>query len=331
MAGIRALRKIQMGKEATSGTIVDATVIWRGMGILEDTQEVKFAPEDVGYLSGLDRTYIPRLGAKLSMDSVPATFEQLPYIFEAGIKTVNTGATDTGGSGKIYAYAMPTTSKNTIRTFTLEGGDDQQEEETEYCFVESFKLTGKAAEAWMVSADWVGRQVAVSSFTGSLTPPTVEEILFGKGLLYIDATTLGTTLKSNTLLAAEVTEKTGWIAVFSGDGALHFSFAKSTEPEVTLNITFEHDATAVAEKVAWRAKTRRLIRIKVTGNALATAGSGYSVKTLLLDFGGKWEKFDKIGEQNGNDVVQGTLRCRPSTTDTLYFTPTVVNETAVLA
>ena len=51
---------------------------------------------------------------------------------------------------------------------------------------------------------------------------------------------------------------------------------------------------------------------------------------MLLDFGGKWEKFDKIGEQNGNDVVQGTLRCRPSTTDTLYFTPTVVNEVAVL-
>jgi hypothetical protein len=264
------------------------------------------------------------------MDSVPATFQHLPYIFEAGIKTVNTGATDTGGSGKIYAYAMPTTSPNTIRTFTLEGGDNQQEEEAEYCFVESFKLSGKPKEAWVVSADWVGRQVATGSFTASLTPVAVEEILFGKSVLYIDGTTLGLTPVTQTLLGADVSAKTGWQAVFSGDGSLYFSFAKCTEPEVMLDITFEHDTSSVAEKAACVAKTRRLIRIKVSGSALTTAGSGYTYKTMQLDFGGKWEKFAKIGESNGNDIVTGTFRCRPSTTDTTYFTPTVVNETAVL-
>jgi len=329
MAGIKALRKIQMGKETTAGTLVNSTTIWRGMGVLEDAQEVKQVEEDVGYTSGLDRQYVPKLLAKLAMDNVPATFEQLPYLGEAGIKAVWTGAADGAGGGKIYTYPMPTTQKNTINTFTLEGGDDQQEEECEYGFVEAFKLAGKAGEAWMMSADWAGRQVALGTFTASLTPPTVEEILFSKSLLYIDATTLGTTLKSQTLLSADVAVKTGWVAVFAADGQLYFSFAKIAVPEVTLAITFEHETTAVAEKAAWRAQTRRFIRIKTTGSAV-TSGTSYTAKTLMLDFGGKWEKFDKLGEQNGNDVVTGTLRARPSTADSSFFTMTVVNTLTTL-
>jgi hypothetical protein len=224
---------------------------------------------------------------------------------------------------------MPTTAKNTIATYTLEGGDDNQEEEMEYGFVEAFKLSGKGGKAVTMSADWSGRQIAANSFTGSVSVPDVEDILFGKGLLYIDAATIGTTLKSNTLLGMDVDVKTGWVPVFAGDGQLYFSFAKVTQPEVTLNITFEHDATAVAEKSAWRAGTRRLIRLQWTGSAV-TSGTSYTAKTLRLDFGGKWEKFDKIDEQDGNDVVQGTLRARPSSTDTTFFTMTVVNALASL-
>ena len=44
MAGIKALRKIQMGPESTKGTPVPATSIWRGMGLLEDLREVKLIP-----------------------------------------------------------------------------------------------------------------------------------------------------------------------------------------------------------------------------------------------------------------------------------------------
>ncbi len=324
MAGIKALRKIQGGKETTAGTAVVATMLWRGVGVLEDAQELKTAEEDVGYISGLDRVYIPKLLAKLAMENTPATFEQLPYLGEAGIKAVGTGVADGAGGGKIYAYPMPTTQKNTLNTYTLEGGDDQQAEEMEYGFVEGFKLSGKGGEAIMMSADWVGRQIALASFTASIAVPSVEEILFGKGVLYIDATTIGTTVKSSTLLGMDLTVKTGWVPVFSADGFLYFSFAKVTMPEVTLALTFEHDATGVAEKAACKAKTRRLVRLKFTGTAV-TSGTAYNAKTLVLDFGGKWDKFDKLGEQDGNDIVQGTFRARPSETDSTFFTMTVVN------
>jgi len=40
MPGIKALRKIQLGKETVAGTIVAATDIWRGMGTLQNLAEL---------------------------------------------------------------------------------------------------------------------------------------------------------------------------------------------------------------------------------------------------------------------------------------------------
>lgn len=332
MAGIKKLRRIQLGLETAAGTAVAATAIWRGVGTIEDQLEMVFPEEDVGYLSGVDRAYIPKVLAALSMEDIEATFEQLPYILSAGVQNTVSGSTDTGGSGKIYSYVMATTAAQTLKTYTLEGGDDQQEEEFAYGFVESFKLSGKGGEALMMSAEWKGRQVAPSTFTAAPSLPAVEEILFSKGNLFIDTAggTIGATTKSNTLMGMEIEVSTGIVPVFAGDGNLYFSFTKMASPEVTLNITFEHDATSVAEKAAWRAGTTRQIRLKWLGTALTTAGSGYTYKTLIVDMAGKWEKFEKLAEQDGNDIVTGTFRARYNSTAALFYKMIVVNELASL-
>lgn len=330
MAGIKKLRKIQLGREATAGTAVAATTIWRGLGTIEDPREVVFPDEDVGILSGTDRSYVPKLAAALSMDAVPATFEQLVHYGEAGIKLVGTGAADGVGSGKIYDYPFPETSLNIIKTYTIEGGDNQEVEKMEYGFVSDFTLEGKAGEAWMMSANWQARQVAPSTFTAALAVPTVEEILFGKTKLYIDAVggSYGTTQKANTLLSASLKVKTGWIPVFTGDGALYFTFAKSTMPEILLDIIFEHDGAATAEKVNWRAQTPRLIQLKAEGSALATPGTAYTYKTMIINLAGKWEKFSKLGEQDENDIVTGTFRARYNATKADIGNILIVNELA---
>jgi hypothetical protein len=332
MPGSTLLRKIQLGKETVAGTAVAATAIWRGMGMLEDQRETVHAEEHVGYLSGVDRTYVPKLLGAISMEAIPATYEQLPYILEAGVKLVNTGAADGSGSDKIYTYTFPITAKNTIKTFTIEGGDDQEVEEMEYAYVDAFTLEGKGGEAWMMSADWLGRQVSLSSFTGALTLPTVAEMLFSNSKLYIDTVsgTMGTTLKSQTLLEASLKVKTGWVPVWTADGALYFSFNKSTAPEILLDVTFEHDSTAAAEKVAWRAQTPRQLRILCEGPTVTTAGTTYSKKTMKIDLVGKWEKFSVLGEQDGNDIVTGTLRARYNATANKFAEIVVVNELTVI-
>ena len=330
--GIKALSRIQLGWETTAGTAVAATTRWRGEGRIEDLRETVFPKEDIGYISGVDRTYVPKLGARITLDDTPATFEQLPYLLAMGVKSVIAGATDTGGSGKIYAYPFPTTAKNTIKTATVEGGDDQEAERMEYAFCESFKLSGKAGAAWLMGGSLLGRQVTLNAFAAA-TLPAVEEMLFGNSKLYIDliAGSWGGTVKAQTLLGADIAmPKTGWHPKFTADGALYFSYHEAGVPELTANVTFVHNAVAQAEKVNWRAQTAKLLRILVEGTTLTSAGATYSKKTAILDFAGKWEKFEKLGEQDGNDVVTGLFRARYDPTGAKFANMTVVNQISPL-
>lgn len=330
MAGVKALRRLQLGDESTPGTAVAASAIWRGTGMGADTRTVEFPEEDIGRLSKYDRSYVPMLGAEITMDSIPATFEQLPYILEAGVAT-ETPTQDGTGAAYIYEYLFPTSAQNTPRTYTIEFGDDQQAEEAEYCFVREFTLEGNAGEALMMSATWQGRQVQTTTFTGSIAVPAVEEILFSKGKLYIDGTGTypATTLKSNTLLSMNLSVTTGFTAVQTASGNLYFSFLKQQFPEITLQITFEHDATSVAEKAAWRAGTPRAIRLLFEGSASA-GNTTYNYKTLIIDLVGKWQTFDALGDQDGNDIVVGTFLGRENSTAGDAGGFIVVNELSAL-
>lgn len=331
MSGIRALRKIQMGRETTAGTNIVATTIWHGIGTLEDTTETTFKEEDIGYLSGVDDAYIARVGGKLEMDSVEATFEQTPHVLEAGVKTV-TPVADGAGSGWIRTYTFPTTTPNTTKTYTLQGGDNQQAEVMNYSFVEEFSLEGKGGEAWKVSSTWQGRQITPQAFTAAASLPAVEDMLFGLTKVYIDAVsgTFGTTQKTFTLLAAKLTYKTGLLAKYTADGRLDFSFVQTTMPECTLELTFEHDATSVAEKAAWKAGTARLIRLKTEGNNFTTAGTAYSKKTMIIDVAGKWESFGPLDDQDGNDIYVGMFRGRYNATRADFGKIIMVNALSAL-
>src|SRR3989304_4623311 len=107
MAGVKLLRRIQLGRESVAGTAVASTTIWRGVGGLDDKREIKFPDENVGIIGGTDRSYISKLAGAISFESVEATFEQFPHILEAGVKLVGTGVAGGPGSGKVYAYSFP--------------------------------------------------------------------------------------------------------------------------------------------------------------------------------------------------------------------------------
>lgn len=328
-AGIRALSKAQFGLETTAGTAVVADTIWRGVASLQDDRVLEFPEENIAYLPGVDRSYTQRLGATLSMASTPATFEQLPVIFSCGVMKDEDGEADSTGSGKIYTHTAATNGVVSLSTATWEVGDNQRVDEMEYAFVESFTLDGKAGEALMVSANWRGRQASDAEFTTTATLPTVEEIIFSRGTLYIDTAggTIGTTVKSATLMGMKLDYNTGVKPIYAANGQLYFSHTEQTMQEATLDLTFLHDGTAEAEIAAWRAHTPRLLQLKFPGSALTTAGD-YASKTLILNCAGRWEKFGVLDDEDGNDVVTGTMRLRYNTTAGRFFQAIVVTELA---
>lgn len=313
-------RKAQYGREATAGTAVPATGIWRGMASITDTRVFERVEEDVGIRGGYGRIEIVALGAQVDMSSQAATFEQLPHIFEAGIETV----TPTGTGPYTYTYVVGPTGTPSIKSYTWEAGDANEAEEVEYCFVESFELSGSYNEVVNVAAVWRGRQVTPTTFTAALTPIDVNSILFNTGTLFIDDSggTIGTTQVSNSFRSFSLSMETGLVAVTTGEGDLYFTFHKLTDPVISLEITAEHDTSwdSNGEKAAWRSKDVRLVRINFT--------SGTDV--LEIDMAGKWETFGTIEEQDGNSVLRGTLFAHYSSDDTLFASFEVINDIATL-
>ena len=323
--GVKKLRKIQLGRETTAGTEVNASTLWRGTGVVVDNAPVERPEEDVGLLVAPIRTYIPYEEAALTMDETPLTFEQVLHIFEAGIKT-DTPSQDGTGSGYIYDYAFPTTAEAALKTYTIEGGDDTQEEQFLYAYVTGFTISGRAQEACMMSADWIGRQVATGTYTGGVSIPSVEEVLFQKVKLYIDASggTIGTTQKTSTLREFNLSVVTGWIPKYTGDGELYFAYHEMVGPTAECSFVYEHNSTAVTEKAAAKAETTRLIRLAFEGSTFTTAGTSYSVKTLYLDMAGTYNPADGLGDDAGNDTVSMTFYVGYSSSDTLSFAAKVV-------
>jgi hypothetical protein len=332
MPGIKALRKIQLGKETTAGTAVAATTIWRGEGVLTDERTMEFPAEDVGLYAPTDRMYIPKIGATLSMDDTPATFEQLVYVLSGCISKVTSGTADGAGSGKIWTYNVASTAAPSQQLFTIEMGDDNRVDEMEYAYVEKFSLKGAKGEAVMMAADWRGRQATDAEFTGALAIPTVEEILFSKGKLYIDPTTIGTTQKTATWLGFSLEIPGGWKAVWTGDGNLYFTqtvYKGTRDEEMTGELTLEHDASAEAEITAARAGTLRLVRLLFNGTALTTAAT-YTYKTLKIDMAIKYTEIPAIEDQEEDDIVTLPFKVVYNSTAALLAQIVVVNQLAAL-
>lgn len=331
--GARQLRKIQLGAESPAGTLHAATTIWRGTGTTRDDREILFATEDVGILSDTDRSFTQKIEASIAMTPTEATFEQLPYILAASIKNVVTGSADGAGTDKIYTYPFSTTTQNTIQTFTIESGDNSGAEALNYGYVDQFVLDGQIYKPLMMSANWVGRQSVPQAFTGALTPILVDvPIIFGTGKLYIDEPggTIMTTQVSGSLKSFKFTYKSGIERVPTVEN-LYFTSHAIVDPKATFDIVFYWDTNAIAEKVKFRAETARLIALKFEGPSVATGGTTYQKKTLILQFpGGKWTKWSEIQDDGGHDVITASFESRYNVQGAVWGTVIVVNELTTL-
>lgn len=328
-SGIKRLRKIQLGRESTAGTAVAATTIWRGPAVQAEDERMNVMPEEnVGVSSATTRQYTAGLLASLSFPETEATFEQVQHIYESGIKTV-TPTQDGAGTDYIGVYPLPSGDANTIKTYTLESGDNKVEEEIEYAFTSEFTLSGKINEAIKMSHKMVGRQALVTSFTGALSIPSVHEMLFNKSKLYIDNVggTIGTTQIQNTWIGFNLKVTTGWKAQPTGDGNLYFSFSDFIGAKGTLELEFLKNATSAAERVLYRANTPRMFRIKTEGNALTTPGTTYSVLTHLMDGAGMYTAFGPGNDESeGSNVMKATMELAYDSTAAKFLQFTTVNE-----
>lgn len=332
--GTEALRKLQMGFEATKGTKVPATSIWRGQGAIDNQRVVTPVEEDSGYAGPINRVYTPKVYAQLELPATPATFQQLPYVLACGIDGVTTGAADGSGSDKIYAYNFPQQTVRTVKAATWEGGDDTQGYVSEYGICEEFTLSGKGEGTITMESKWFCRQMAKQAFTGALALPAVEDPVFGLTKLYADVIggNWGTTQLSNVLLDFQLKVVTGFEPVWTGDGQLYYTLESYNKKKFSalLDITFLHTATGVAEWDNYNTNTPRLVSLITKGKAVTTPGTTYSNTSILQNLAGTWISFNKLDRFKGFDIIKGQFRAAQDLTAAKFGNVTVVNELTTL-
>jgi hypothetical protein len=166
----------------------------------------------------------------------------------------------------------------------------------------------------------------------SLALAIAETINFSKGKLYLDAVsgTMGTTQVTGTWLDFNLTINTGLNRQDTGDGSLDFNHTYLGVPEIMLDTTIEHDANAVSAFDAYQAETPKLLRMLWEGSDLATPGTLYSKKTLMIDLAVKATKWGPIQTRDGNNVVPISYKAAYDETAAKYAEITVVNEVASL-
>jgi hypothetical protein len=281
-------------------------------------------------MSPSSRQIQPKLFAGITFPSTVATFEQIQHVFEAGIETDVATAC---GSGYLYNYEHPTTTIATLKAYTIEAGDVTANLEMEYGYVESYELSGASGGPVNITSVWRGRQVTSSAKTASLTVPAVNEpIYFGNAKLYLNDTfaSLGVTQKTATLLGFKLAVKTGLTPRFTGDGALYFTALGQAGATGTLDLTFEYDATALAEEVLFRAGTGRYVQLQFNGTALQTSSAPWTTKAWRVDAYGKIVSKTTLDSQDGNDVMTMTLQLCDDDTNNLLLNHSLVNSLATV-
>ena len=331
VSGNVLMQKLQLGREATAGEAVVATAVWPGVGVPKDDREIRRPQENIGIQAPSNRSYTPFHAGSVEFGETELDFDTAFHIFEAAIKTIGTGEADGAGTDKIYAYTLPTGgSANTIKFYTIEGGDDIQAREMAYCYVEQFEIVGEPNEAIMISATWRGRVWANTTYTGSLVRVDGEIALTNKTKLYIDAVagTLGATQISETMLSFKYTVKTGWVSRPTGDGNLYFGYAKydPSQVEVTLEMKFEHDSKAETQLTAFEAETRQQVQLVCEGSQVATPGTTYTFLSLIIDIAGVWTDFSELGDDDGNSVIDVTMIGAYDSVAALFSAVTMITE-----
>lgn len=224
------------------------------------------------------------------------------------------------------------------QTYTAEGGNNLRVERSAYSFPTSFELSGKGgsnADAVMLSSTWITRQweKLAAGFTAGISPQAVSEALFSKTKLFIDniGGTIGATEKTDTLASFSYKANTGLAHQFAGTGNLYFSKAqRKGKIQIACAISLYQNAAALVEYDAWLNTTPRLLRILIEGPALATPGTSYSKKTIILNMPGTWVKFPNPEDIEGAEVLPGQFRPAYDSTAGIGPSITVVNELAAL-
>jgi hypothetical protein len=291
MAERSSLNQIsQIGVETTPGTAVAATKRLQSISIEPSiSAEIdQFRPVGSKYRS------IATLGKEWVEASIGgrADYNELPYIFSS---VINTGVITTPAGGTLsrqWVFISSTTADDTPKTFTVEHGSSVRGDRFAYGLINEFSMTFNRTSI-EISGAMMGRAIT-DPFTltsSGVTSPALSPVVPTTVSVFMDTTSVGLgTTKLTRLLNCEVSLGSRFGPVWVLDAANQGWVAHvETEPDLTLNMTMEADAQAMAFLTQLRDGSTRFVRISAVGTLIETT-IAYSLQidlaVKIVDTGG---------------------------------------------
>lgn len=317
------LQVLQIAPETTPGTPVAATK--------------KFVAEDWPFSPRLNINNFRPMGYKFrTFSSVgkewvegsirgEANYEELQYPLCSVLKdVVGTGA----GADKTWTFTPASAARDTLRTFTVEQGNDVQAERAAGVFVTDFGITF-TRDSVSVDGRVIGRRVTTGhTLTGGTTEVGTKPVLPKDVSVFLDTTAggIGTTKLLRVLEARwGVQNRQGMLWVLD---AAQTSFVTSVEIEPTVEVRLKLEADAVGMgfiAAPIRTGDTRWVRIVATGDTLG--GGTYK---LQFDTALKCKNVGELADQDGVYAMEYTFDVVHDAGWAKAMTATLVNSVAAL-
>ena len=305
---VYSLRKVQIGKESTSGTAVPAT-------------ELLVAKADVTLDYPLFRNQAPfgvmaaNAGpTKLLQKNVDLTieFDGLTYEQAGWVLGMIDEATTSGVGPYTHDYAPGTSALWAPGSHTIEAqytdGAIAEDVEFEYAMARRISFSIEQGGQLQCTLDMFARQATDAAITSLALPTDLNPIVASQGIFYIldtyaaaDLTPPASgALDGGVILSAELDIDLGMAPFHGVSGSLTFAEHKETAKNFELTMTVLYDTAASDSALAERAKAQSEALRFVTLQFILDSN-----RSMRLTLAGKHEQGDFLGmtEQDGLDVV----------------------------
>lgn len=319
------LRKVQFGFETTSGAAVPATKSLVADCVYVPEMDRAYPSFERGFRAlttdgGVDTRKGSLLRAEMDLD-----FEQLMLFLDTGMG----GRVTTGAGPFTHTYDPALTTAPTPRAATFElaiddGTTKQYQREFAFGTTRRIGIDLQRGQTARLLAEVFGRAEQASTLTGGASALARNTIKTSDFTYAFDTSwaTLGSTVKAIALRSGYLDLAWGTQPAYAFDGRADLDFTHLLWGELTgrLMLTMEHDQHAALEVDAWRARTRRFIRLKATSGA----------RILQLDVTGFYTSSPVFTRRDDTEVVSLSLQLDLDPVSSEVFRAVVTNDLATI-
>lgn len=287
VANEEILKLAQAGIESTRGTGIAATRKLYAQVSPSFERAIREFTDTSGSYSARRRLAYQRQRVSFSFTDL-LTFEDLPWWMQFGIKGGVAGVTD-AGTPPAYTYTFqPTLASDDLKSMTLEWNHVGNPYESTQVMLNSWtiRIDPDNEGGWILDGEMLARDIATTTYTGSISDRTTEVIKAPTTKLFIDSATIGTTQVLAKLISTSV----------SGNNNVHFKAFAEDETAFAANkvgrgqrtfdaqITMEFDNDTEFANFRAAAGTQRFVRLETEGSVIHTSVK----KRARIDMNGYW-------------------------------------------